>query len=121
VFISEFSERSGLSTHTLRYYEKEGLLTDISRNASGKRVYSDRDLTWLTWIQRLKSTGMTLEHIKQFSILRSKGDASITDRKEMLSEHAVKLRSDVDRLKKELSIVEYKIKEYEKKENEVLT
>lgn len=58
---------------------------------------------------------MRLEYIKQFSVLRSKGDASITDRKEMLFEHAVKLRSNIDRLKKELSIVNYKIKEYEKR------
>ena len=71
--ISEIAERSGLSIHTLRYYEKEGLLTNISRNESGRRVYSDTDLQWLTWIQRLKSTGMRLDDIKRFSKLRSLG------------------------------------------------
>ncbi|WP_448550171.1 MerR family transcriptional regulator [Thalassotalea fusca] len=121
MYISEISERTGLSIHTLRYYEKEGLLTNISRNVSGRRVYSEIDLIWLTWIQRLKSTGMSLEDIKRFSVLRSKGDASISDRKNMLIEHANKLKSDIQRLQDELDIVEYKVEAYQEKENELLT
>ncbi len=121
MYISEISERSGLSIHTLRYYEKEGLLTNISRNESGRRVYSEVDLVWLAWIQRLKSTGMSLEDIKRFSDLRSKGDSSIPDRKNMLIEHSKKLKSDIQRLQNELDIVEYKVEAYQEKENELLT
>lgn len=121
MYISEISERSGLSIHTLRYYEKEGLLTNISRNESGRRVYSEVDLMWLIWIQRLKSTGMSLEDIKRFSLLRSMGDSSISDRKNMLIEHSKKLKSDIKRLQDELDIVEYKVVAYQEKENELLT
>ena len=121
MYISEISERTGLSIYTLRYYEKEGLLTNISRNESGRRVYSDKDLNWLTWIQRLKSTGMSLENIKRFSTLRSRGDSSISDRKHMLIEHSKKLKSDIQRLQDELDIVEYKVEAYQEKENERLT
>ncbi len=121
MYISEISERSGLSIHTLRYYEKEGLLINISRNESGRRVYSETDLEWLTWIQRLKSTGMSLDDIKHFSELRLIGDSSIPDRKNMLISHSKKLKSDIQRLKEELDIVEYKVKAYEEKENELLT
>ena len=121
MYISEISERSGLSIHTLRYYEKEGLLTNISRNESGRRVYSETDLIWLTWIQRLKSTGMRLEVIKRFSNLRTLGDSSISDRKHMLIEHSKKLKSDIQRLQGELDIVEYKVAAYKEKEGELLT
>jgi len=121
VYISEISERSGLSIHTLRYYEKEGLLANISRNVSGRRVYSEIDLIWLIWIQRLKSTGMSLKDIKRFSVLRSIGDSSISDRKNMLVEHSKKLRSDIQRLQDELDIVNYKVEAYQEKENELLT
>lgn len=121
MYISDISQRSGLSIYTLRYYEKEGLLTNISRNGSGRRVYSETDLMWLTWIQRLKSTGMSLSEIKKFSALRTKGVASITDRKNMLINHASKLEADIKHLQGELKIVEFKVKAYEEKEKEVLT
>ncbi len=121
MYISEVSKRSGLSIHTLRYYEKEGLLNNISRNTSGRRVYSTKDIAWLEWIQRLKSTGMTLDDIKRFSDFRATGDSSVHDRKNMLIDHAKKLKSDIQRLNHELGIVEYKIKAYQEKENELLT
>ena len=121
MYISEISKRSGLSIHTLRYYEKEGLLTNISRNESGRRVYSETDLMWLTWIQRLKSTGMSLEDIKRFSDLRALGDSSVSDRKHMLIEHSKKLKSHIQRLQDELDVVEYKVEAYQQKEEELLT
>ncbi len=120
MYISEISERSGLSIHTLRYYEKEGLLNNISRNESGRRVYFESDLIWLAWIKRLKSTGMSLEDIKRFSDLRSMGDSSISERKNMLIEHSMKLKSDIRHLQDELDIVEYKVEAYKEKENELL-
>ena len=121
MYISEVSKRSGLSIHTLRYYEKEGLLTNITRNGSGRRVYSNADLVWLSWIQRLKSTGMSLEDIKRFSDLRSLGDSSIADRKHMLIEHSRKLKSAIQRLQDELDIVDYKVGAYQERENKLLT
>jgi DNA-binding transcriptional MerR regulator len=59
--IKEFSDRSHVSAHTLRYYEKIGLLTDIQRNSSGHREDNAKDLEWLGFIVRLKETGMSLE------------------------------------------------------------
>ena len=119
MYISEVSKLSGLSVHTLRYYEKEGLLQNIYRNNSGRRVYSETDLEWLVWIKRLKSTGMSLQGIKQFCALRSQGNKSIGDRKKMLSEHAGQLKSDIQRLQAELAIVEYKVEAYAAKENAI--
>ncbi len=121
MYISEFSQRTGLSIHTLRYYEKEGLLTNISRNKSGRRIYSETDLTWVIWIKRLKSTGMCLQDIKRFARLRALGDTSLSDRKIMLIAHAKQLKADICRLNNELDIVEFKIATYQEKENQYLT
>jgi len=115
------STLSGLSVHTLRFYEKEGLLKSIYRDGAGKRVYSEIDLQWINWIKRLKSTGMGLNDIKRFSDLREIGESSISDRKEMLINHASKLRLDIQRLETELEIVDFKVIAYQEKENKALT
>ena len=119
MYISEISKISGLSVHTLRYYEKEGLLENVTRNDSGRRVYSNDDLVWIEWIQRLKSTGMSLDEIRQFSSLRYLGDDSISQRKDMLIDHSMKLKSNIQKLREELSVVDYKIKAYQEKEKKL--
>ena len=110
--ISTVAKLTGLSIHTLRYYEKEGLLPHIARDKSGHRFFSERDLEWITWIKRLKMTGMSLEDIKRFSAFRQQGDTGIKPRRIMLEQHAEKLRQDVQLLLDELAIVEYKIEAY---------
>lgn len=115
MLISEFSRKSGVSVHTLRYYEKLGLLKSVRRNASGRRVYEANDLEWMQWINRLKSTGMPLAGIKKFAELRLIGDASMTDRRNMLMDHATKLEAEIDRLNHELGIVRYKVQAYQEK------
>ena len=73
----EFSAQSGLSAHTLRYYEKIGLLPGIQRNASGHRAFTSRDLEWVNFIVRLKDTGMSLDNILAYSKLRAAGDSTL--------------------------------------------
>lgn len=113
--ISDVSDQTGISIHTLRYYEKEGLLLNIRRNESGRRVFDQDDIEWLTWIRRLKSTGMPLSEIKAFAKLRLAGTSTLADRKLMLSDHQVKLEREISRLHQELGIVRYKIEAYDKK------
>lgn len=96
LFISEFAKKSGVSIHTLRYYDAA-------------------DLEWMIWVKRLKVTGMSLANIKQFAQLRLQGDDSLLDRKQMLAEHAEHLKKDIEQLRHELTIVENKITDYEKK------
>ena len=115
MLISEFSQKSGVSIHTLRYYEKEGILQSIRRTGSGQRYYQESDLEWIIWIKRLKSTGMSLSDIKRFAEFRLQGNTSLLDRKEMLSEHACHLKEDINRLQNELKIVEHKVSAYQQK------
>lgn len=96
--IQRVVQLTGLSAHTLRYYEKIGLLLDIARNASGHRNYSEADLVWIEFIQRLKATNMPLSEIKRFAQLRSKGDCTIDERVRMLEKHQERVQAQMDRL-----------------------
>ncbi len=68
--IGEVTKRTGISADTLRYYEKLGLLRDVRRTASGMRVYDDRDLSRLGFIQRAKAMNFSLEEIAQLLEMR---------------------------------------------------
>ncbi len=119
--ISEVAEKMGLTAHTLRYYEKIGLIQGV-RRSGGKRVYTEHDLVWLEFIQRLKATGMPLSKIGLYSELRYQGDATISERKEMLLLHRDKILEEAERLKHHLGMLEKKICIYEEmeKKNESL-
>ncbi|MDO4644071.1 MAG: MerR family transcriptional regulator [Cardiobacteriaceae bacterium] len=84
--IRQFSGLTGVSTDTLRYYEKEGLLTPL-RDGNGYRLYSEKDVAWLAFILRLKETRMPLAQIKTYARLRALGDSSLAERYAMLLAH----------------------------------
>ena len=115
LFISDISKKTGLSIHTLRYYEQIGLLKNIHRNQSGRRVYTKLDLEWLEWVKRLKSTGMPLEKMQDFAQFRLQGEQTLKQRQELLIAHSVQLKQEIQRLKQEQSIVDYKIEIYTQK------
>lgn len=85
--IRDVSEKTGLSAHTLRYYEKEGLITGVERSRGGFRQYTDEDLEALGLIQCLKNTGMSLQEIAQFIRLTHQGESTLKERVELLREH----------------------------------
>lgn len=102
--MKQFSAAVGVSAHTLRYYEKLGLLPDIGRNQSGHRTFSNRDKDWVDFILRLKHTDMPLSEIKRYADLRAQGDSTLVTRRQMLQEHAARLadkvRKDQNHLRK---------------------
>ncbi len=75
-----FSSLVGLSAHTLRYYEKIGLLKNVQRNSSGHRVYTAKDVKWLEFVIRLKETAMPLEKILEYARLREQGSSTVLER-----------------------------------------
>ncbi|MEI2279886.1 MerR family transcriptional regulator [Paenibacillus polysaccharolyticus] len=89
--ISEIEKITGLRPSTLRYYEQEGILPHVERNASGRREYSDEVLEWLELVIALKDTGMSIEDIKAYTELIRQGDPSLDARKQFLLMHKTKV------------------------------
>lgn len=112
LIIKQVSEITGLSVHTLRYYEKIGLLTNVGRDENGYRLYSESDLAWIEFLIRLRSTGMPVGEMKQFSDLRSQGDSTIRLRRELLESHQQHVLEQIKELQLHFSKIEEKIDYY---------
>ena len=114
--IQQIASMTGLSTHTLRYYEKIGLIKNVQRAQTGYRQYTDVDLAWIQFLIRLRVTGMPMLKMKQFSDLRQKGDSTITARKELLEEHYKDVLGKIEELELNSHRIEEKIAHYKKLE-----
>ncbi|TLG77406.1 MerR family transcriptional regulator [Culicoidibacter larvae] len=115
--MKEFSEQTGFSIDTLRYYEKIGLLKP-DRNEHGYRIYSKRDLEWVAFIKKLKATQMPLAKIIEYSELRSAGEGTLTQRKALLIEHQEKMQKELAIIIDGQTAIANKIKFYEEMEKE---
>ena len=112
--IGEFSKVTGLGIHTLRYYEHESLIIPL-RNASNRRRYSEKDIVWIAFIKRLKATGMPIKEIKRYAVLRAEGDATLTERMEMLIQHRQSLKDQIRQLQEHEAKLDEKIAFYQQK------
>ena len=97
--IKEVSEKLGISQHTLRYYEKDGLIPHVTKGENGRRLYNQTDITWIQVVQCLRKTGMSVSHIKEYNRLTSLGKDTISQRKELVL--------------RQREIIEMQIKEYQ--------
>lgn len=96
--IGELSRLSGVSPHTLRFYESEGILKPAGRGANGHRRYRNDDVLWLEFVLRLKLTGMPLAEIREYSALRAEGDTTLQIRLSMLELHRKRLATMIEEL-----------------------
>lgn len=111
--IGQVAAKTGLTVHTLRYYEKEGLLPFVRKSSSGLRMFSDNDLAWLSIIECLKETGMPLKGIKQYIDWFREGDATLPQRLEMFKQQQVKVLAQIEQFQKYLQKIDYKVRLYE--------
>ncbi len=107
--IHEVCERTGLSAHTLRYYEKEKLLPNVGRSAGGFRQYSEEDLETLGMICCLKNTGMSLQDISRFMTLAREGDQTLRERCELLKKHKDTVIKRMEEMQRYLDKVTWKV------------
>jgi len=84
VTIQEAATRVGLTAHTLRYYEREGLMPSLKRGQHGIRVFEEGDIEWLQMIRCLRDTGMPISAVRRYVELCAEGDHTLPDRIEML-------------------------------------
>jgi len=111
--IKEVAKVSGLSVHTLRYYEKSGLIYAIPRDSSGHRYYRDHDINWLHFINCLKSTGMPLKDIQAYA--QKVGDAANQGEflLQIMQQHKVRLENRMAETQEFLTHIDWKINHYE--------
>ncbi|MEY9944687.1 MerR family transcriptional regulator [Kitasatospora sp. GAS1066B] len=116
--ISEVSARTGLTTHTLRWYERIGLLDPIDRSHAGRRLYSDRDLERLAFLGRLRLTGMPVADMLRYVELVRAGDHTVEGRRDLLVAHRDEVRQKIADLHATLAVLDRKIDLYSgKKQN----
>lgn len=110
--IKQVAEKVHLTVHTLRYYDKEGLLPFVSRDKAGNRIFTDSDLDWLGLICCLKNTGMPIKQIGNYIQCCMEGDASLAARRQMLIEHREAVLQQITDLQHNLEAINYKIAHY---------
>lgn len=110
--IKQVSEKIKLSEHTLRYYDREGLMPLLKRSSTGIRLYTENDVNWLELICCLKNSGMSLSEIKEFMNLCLQGERTCEERKNILEHHKKDILNQIEYLKQSLNIISYKIDHY---------
>jgi DNA-binding transcriptional MerR regulator len=111
--IGEVSELTGLTTHTVRFYEQEGLFfAPVRRNAAGRRVFTAEEVEWLKVCMRLRSSGMPLPEIRRYAQLVLQGDGNEDAQLEILREHETRVRQQVAELQEALDIIHHKVELY---------
>ena len=113
--IADAARATGLSTHTLRYYERVGLIDGVDRAGSGHRRYDDQDLAWIETLQRLRATGMPIQRIRRYAQMVRDGEGNERDRLALLQEHRAAVKARLAEVNAHLAFIERKIARYEEK------
>jgi DNA-binding transcriptional MerR regulator len=119
--IAEAADLSGLTAHTLRYYERDGLMLDsVDRSSSGHRRYTDHDLGWIQMLTRLRSTGMPVREVKRYAALVRAGDGNEAERLALLVAHRQRVEAELAEATAHLRAIDHKIGLYESKLEQAL-
>lgn len=110
--IQQVAEATGLSEHTLRYYERVGLIHSIERADNGHRRYTQNDIGWLEFLTKLRSTGMSIQEMQRYSELQRQGDATLRERVDMLKALRDKVERHMEELNANLKTIHFKIDIY---------
>jgi DNA-binding transcriptional MerR regulator len=112
--IQEVSQATGLSAHTLRYYERIGLIHPIDREQNSHRRYTSDDVGWIDFLTKLRATGMSIKDMQKYAVLQRQGEATLPERVEMLKALRDNVEAHMDELNEHLKLIYYKIEIYQK-------
>jgi len=110
--VGEAAAKVGLSVHTLRWYEQEGLVTPVGRDAVGRRRYSPDDLDWLQLLTCLRGTGMPVREMRRYAELARTGPATEDERLRLFEEHRERVLARIADLHRDLDAINAKIDYY---------
>ncbi|GAA4634385.1 MerR family transcriptional regulator [Actinoallomurus vinaceus] len=113
VTIAEAARRTGVSVHTLRYYERAGLVvTPVDRTVSGRRRYHELDLKWILICTKLRATGMPIRTIRRYAQLVSDGPGNEQERLALLEAHRADVTAKLAEIQENLRLIDHKIDTY---------
>jgi DNA-binding transcriptional MerR regulator len=110
--IQEVSKATGLSAHTLRYYERIGLIHQIEREENTRRLYTEDDVGWIDFLLKLRATGMSIKQMQRYAELQRQGDVTLPERVEMLKSLQRQVEAHMSELNENLKLICYKIEIY---------
>ena len=111
--IAEAARRTGVSVHTLRYYERAGLvITPVDRTDGGRRSYQQQDLYWITICTKLRATGMPIKTIRRYAELVSAGPGNEQERLALMEAHRAEVTAKLAELQENLKLIDRKIDVY---------
>jgi DNA-binding transcriptional MerR regulator len=111
--IREVAARTGITTHTLRYYERIGLVQPVARARSGHRRYCEADLRWLELLKKLHATDMSIRKMLEYARLVRRGQSTVSARRALLDTHRTEVLSKVAELQSTLAVIDRKIEIYD--------
>ena len=117
ITIAEAAERSGLSAHTLRYYERIGLIHPVGRGQNGHRRYGRGDIEWLEFLIKLRTTDMPIRQMVEYAELVREGQQTASRRRAMLEAHREALRDRIAELEETATVIDRKIETYTEMES----
>jgi DNA-binding transcriptional MerR regulator len=117
ITIAAAAERSGLSAHTLRYYERIGLIHPVGRGQNGHRRYGRDDIEWLEFLIKLRTTDMPIRQMVEYAELVREGPQTAARRRAMLKAHREALRERIAELEETAAVIDRKIETYTEMES----
>ena len=112
LLIGDLSTRTGRSVHTIRWYEAQGLVPGVARDAGGRRLYTEQHVSWLELMERLRRTGMSIAEMREYTALVQQGRATLEQRREMLRAHRERVQRTIAEWTEALGLLDHKIDFY---------
>jgi DNA-binding transcriptional MerR regulator len=113
--ISDAAVATGVSTHTLRYYERAGLIDPIGRAGSTHRRYTGAEIEWVVFLTKLRATGMPIRRMRDYADLVRSGDGIEVERLALLEDHRATVRAQLDEAARNLAAIDTKIEIYKER------
>lgn len=105
--IQSVAKRSGMTTHTLRYYERIGLIRPVARGRNGHRCYSDADERWLKFLHFMRATHMPIRDLQRYVSLRLEGETGTPEQHRILEDHRSALQGQITNLEKACELLSH--------------
>jgi len=112
--IQIMASRRGMTAHTLRYYERVGLIQPVRRGQSGHRRYSDQDVEWLKFLKSMRTTHMSIREMRRYAALREGGNNRVEEQRKVLENHRMSLQTRIAGLQNAHTLLTHRIERFAK-------